>query len=337
MEVTMDTVREVVSKLELGQPQTHLNLTFFPLISAGQGEGVLEYLVLGKALEAGLARVREVSRGGSVPELLLVNKADLPVLVLDGEELVGAKQNRIANLTVMAPPKAKTVIPVSCVEAGRWSHTTSEFAVADRACFALARAAKARHVSASLRDCGNRLSDQGGVWADIAAKAERLDCLSPTQAMSEVFERHRGRIDSYVSAFSTTDEQHGALFAIDGRIAGLDLFDRADTLSALFAKLVRSYAADAFETADQSPLSADPKAARAFVDRLATATAERYPAVGLGTDIRITSDGVSAGGLVVDDSLVHLAAFADTEPDASSAGSRGFASFGARRWTRCGI
>jgi hypothetical protein len=40
--------------------------------------------------------------------------------LLDGEELIGAKQNRALNLTILAPAKQVIVIPVSCVEAGRW-------------------------------------------------------------------------------------------------------------------------------------------------------------------------------------------------------------------------
>ena len=43
--------------------------------------------------------ITEVSEGGSVPELRVVNKGDARILVLDGEELRGAKQNRVLNTT----------------------------------------------------------------------------------------------------------------------------------------------------------------------------------------------------------------------------------------------
>jgi hypothetical protein len=90
-----------------------------------------------------LARVTEVSAIGGVPELKLINDADRPVLLLDGEELVGAKQNRILNVTVLAGAHSTIVIPVSCVEAGRWHHLSAEFAPSDRAHFATGRAAPA--------------------------------------------------------------------------------------------------------------------------------------------------------------------------------------------------
>jgi len=58
------------------------------------------YLMLDEALAAGLASVTEVSVDGSVPELRLQNLAPSPVLILNGEELLGAKQNRVVNLTI---------------------------------------------------------------------------------------------------------------------------------------------------------------------------------------------------------------------------------------------
>ena len=59
------------------------------------------YLTLDEALPRGL-RITETSASGSVPELALHNPLDDNVLLYDGEELVGAKQNRILNVAVLA-------------------------------------------------------------------------------------------------------------------------------------------------------------------------------------------------------------------------------------------
>ena len=48
------------------------------------------YDTLDVALAAGSLRVTEVSDAGHVPEIRVVNKGDRPVLIIDGEELVGA-------------------------------------------------------------------------------------------------------------------------------------------------------------------------------------------------------------------------------------------------------
>jgi hypothetical protein len=44
----------------------------------------------------------EVNETGSVPELKVINRSPEMVLLLDGEELVGAKQNRIVNITILS-------------------------------------------------------------------------------------------------------------------------------------------------------------------------------------------------------------------------------------------
>jgi hypothetical protein len=95
----MDAIIAALDQLELGSPITAANLTMYPLLLPK--ESAPGYLTLDEALAAGLASVTEVSESGSVPELLVKNGAAKPVLILDGEELVGAKQNRIVNLTIL--------------------------------------------------------------------------------------------------------------------------------------------------------------------------------------------------------------------------------------------
>jgi len=87
-----------------------------------------QYLTLKEALEKRLLTITEVSQSGSVPELKVVNKAKIPVLLLDGEELAGAKQNRVLNTTILLKENSETIIPVSCTEQGRWAYATAAFA-----------------------------------------------------------------------------------------------------------------------------------------------------------------------------------------------------------------
>jgi len=80
------------------------------------------------------------------------------------------------------------VIPVSCVEQGRWRYNSREFDSSDRALFLKARANKAQRVSASMRDTGRRSSDQSEVWDDIAEKSVAFSCRSESGAMADVYE-----------------------------------------------------------------------------------------------------------------------------------------------------
>jgi hypothetical protein len=114
-----------LSKLEFGELQTFSNMAVIPLFtSVDESPG---YLTLKEALEKGVLIVTEISKAGSVPELRVANKAEIPVLLLDGEELAGAKQNRVLNTTILLKEESETIIPVSCTEQGRWSYASAEF------------------------------------------------------------------------------------------------------------------------------------------------------------------------------------------------------------------
>jgi hypothetical protein len=304
----MTEISSLLSDLTVEESITYRNLSMFPLRTGN--DGTLDYLTLDEALRNGVVHIGEMSRAGSVPELRLENKGELPVLIVDGEELVGAKQNRTANLTVMAPAHTTIVLPVSCVEAGRWSHASDHFVASDRAHFARGRASRVASVSQSMGSSGSRRSDQARVWHDVAEVACQLEAPSPTQAMAAVFERHRTRIQDYVEALGATDNQVGAIFAIGGDVIGFDLFDRCATLTALLPKLVRSYAVDALEATEEATSRQDGGTAAAFLQSAASAKVNTYPAVGMGTDIRLSAPGLAGGGLVVDDDVVHLAVFA---------------------------
>jgi hypothetical protein len=302
----MSVVAECISHISLGEPQAFRNLVLYPLIT--EQEVKPGYQLLDDALANGSARITEVSESGSVPELKFTNDGDRPVLLLDGEELVGAKQNRIMNLTVMAPANKTIVIPVSCVEAGRWHAESTEFASADRVHFSRGRARKADQVSFSLRSSGTRHSNQGEIWEHISEKSERMASFSRTGAAAAMYDKHRASLDDYLHAFSAIENQAGALFCINGEVIGFDLFDSAETLASLLPKLVRSYALDAIDAGDKESGVAVELADK-FIKDAANASIERFPAVGKGEDLRLRGDNLSGGALLVDERIVHLCVF----------------------------
>jgi hypothetical protein len=126
----MEAIRTLLEKVKLGGKQSHLNMTLFPLLASDAGEP--DYLILEEALGQGMVEITEVSQGGSVPDLKLINKSPNKLLVVDGEELVGAKQNRILNATFLIAGQTEITIPVSCVEQGRWSYRSQKFAYGEK-------------------------------------------------------------------------------------------------------------------------------------------------------------------------------------------------------------
>lgn len=302
----MDPITSTLEQLTLGAPVTVENLAMYPLLLPS--EAVPRYLVLDDAIAAGLATVTEVSEAGMVPELLVTNTADAPVLILDGEELVGAKQNRIVNLSILVAARQALRIPVSCVEAGRWARRSREFAAAGRAHYASGRARKLAQVSCSMGATGSRQADQFDVWQGIDLKAQRLEASSETRAAAAMFERSQLRLEEFVERFGALPGQVGALFTINGIVAGLDLFDSQATWRRSARKLVQSYGLDAIDSIG-GPTSDTTPRPKAFVSALKRAPRKSFQAIGLGEDVRIDGSTIIGGGLVAGGTVVHLVAF----------------------------
>jgi len=148
----MNVIDKTLSALSIGEPTTYRNLAVFPLF--GSEARTTDYLTLDEGLKQGACRVTEISEGGSVPELAFENPSDHRILLLDGEELIGARQNRVLNITILVGAGQKIVIPVSCVEQGRWSWASRDFASAKWAMYARGR---------QNRDRGTFISDHSAV------------------------------------------------------------------------------------------------------------------------------------------------------------------------------
>ncbi len=306
----MISFEEEFRSVDTGAPVHFRNLTLFPLMRPTRAGAAPNYLLLEDAVQRGLARITEVNGGGSVPELRFENGAERPVLLFDGEELIGAKQNRVLNLTILAPAKQTIVIPVSCVEAGRWHMETPEFTPSPRLMYSRARASRAAQVTRSMRTTGARQSDQSAVWNEIAAKALRMEAPSPTHAMAALFERHAVSVEEYVRAFAWQPGQAGVAFAIGGRLAGIDLLDYPAAMERLFPKLVRSYALDALDAPEEKSDPAKSEALSALLAGVTGAPLFAQPALGAGKDVRFSGASASGAALWAEERYVHICAFA---------------------------
>jgi hypothetical protein len=311
-------ISAALNSIVIAPPVAFENLVMFPLVLRDDVEpGAAGYRTLDYALSAGDVEITEVSEQGRVPELRFVNRGSSSVLIVDGEELIGAKQNRIVNLTILVAAHSELTIPVTCVEAGRWRAKSRKFASAPRAQYSSGRAKRMSQVTRSIASEGRHGSDQAQVWSDIAEKSVRLRSSSPTGAMEAMFVQHARFIDACVDRCQPVERQAGALFAVDNAIVGFDLFDAPQTLRALLPKLVRSVAVDALDhrahpvfsriTADGGTVTF---ATALFLGAVSTAVCHSTPAIGVGQDLSITGAAVTGAALVCEGRVVHLSAFA---------------------------
>jgi hypothetical protein len=134
-----------------GTAVTFDNLTILPLLGTSSPE--VHYDTLDAALGRGTLQITEISESGSVPEIKVLNTGPQPVLIIDGEELVGAKQNRTVNLSILIPPAANTIVPVTCVEGWPLERQNTQFFLGPT--HSLCRGSRRQEFS------GQRVTDEG--------------------------------------------------------------------------------------------------------------------------------------------------------------------------------
>lgn len=309
-----------IDKLTVKEPSTVQNLAVFPLFLSESGGPA--YIASSVAIEQHGLQVTEISEGGSVPNLLVVNPSDFCVLLLDGEELRGAKQNRVINTTVLLAPRSKTTIPVSCTESGRWSYSSPTFSHSKTVMPAKARRRKTSSVTCQLAMDAQYQSDQGEVWDEVAELHQKVGSHSPTSAMSDAFSKMRKDLDAAVEKIPVLEGQYGLIAMIDGKPAGMDLLSRPEVYAELHPQLLQSYAMEALANRTHAMRSckmtdeqlsttteADILQAKAFLERCAVIKGKDYPSVALGTDWRFHEEPVVGSGLEVDQAWIHLAYF----------------------------
>ncbi len=285
---------------QLGEPVEHRGIVVAPLFP--RHDPVASYITLDEALPRGL-RITETSDAGTVPELFVHNPTDDAVLLYDGEELVGAKQNRILNVSVLVGAGAKLPIPVSCVEEGRWSHRSALFGSARHVSHAHLRRRKAETLAAQPLARGVA---QGQVWQEVRDKQERMGVASPTRANRDTFDAHAASVKALEGAFTLAPGQCGAVLGLGNDLC-LDAVSRPDAFALLWPKLRAGYLLDALERLGGRATSVE--RVSTFVASIAEARATRGPSAGLGDDVRLRSAGVVGSGLELDGEVIQLSAF----------------------------
>lgn len=260
-------------------------------------------------------RIGEISQGGSVPELVVENDLDECVFLMDGQELVGAKQNRILNTDVLVAAHSRITIPVSCVEQGRWHHISRTFAPGKSASHRT-RSAKQSRVHRSLKSDGRHDAGQGEVWAEVAESLACAGAGSPTGALAAAYDQRKPDLDRFKRQLEIPSEAVGVAVFHGKRFQGLDLFDRHGTLERFWDTLVDSYAIDWLgEPLDpQESASSDPspeaQTVREMLNLAAAGEWESFKSPGLGQDYRLSDARLVGSALVYEDrNVIHLQLF----------------------------
>lgn len=304
-----DILSKTLGQVEVERPVSHSPLHLFPLVggTTSAEDGVT---LLDEALGGGTLWVEELDKGGSIPELRVVNAGTGPVLILEGDELIGVKQNRTVNSTVLVATESELILPVSCIERGRWSRRSRAFSYSHATPHLSLRHLKSRSVHESLRRGRGHRSDQAAVWAEVSRIAYLHNSPSPTDALQDT----RAGLSGSLAAFKALcakipHETRGVVVAIGGQPVALEVLAGPRSFAKVFPKLLTGYALEALEH-ERNGAAPGSSTVEKFMSGVSETRRELHPAVGEGTDVRFETEELSGYALVADGGVLHAVAFA---------------------------
>src|SRR5438874_585160 len=219
----------------LGEPQVAGPLAVYPLLGP---ECSLGFRSLAQALAAG-AFVKEVDEHGSVGDVRVSNPTGQALLIYEGEELRGARQHRSLDAHVLVPSETELLVPVSCVEQGRWDgrRAAARFASAPYTPDPELRRLKRVHANRSAEAGGGERASQNEVWSEVSMRLAAHGVSSPSAALADVFDAKQGPLDELRRAIRHVPDQLGAVAEIAGVPVALDMVGRADAFADLLPRL----------------------------------------------------------------------------------------------------
>lgn len=300
--------------LEVGEPDAAGPLAVYPIFGPGPA---VDYISFSAAHAEGQVMVTELAGSASVNDLAVENGGGRTVLLYEGEELLGAQQNRVLDVSLLIAAQAKTRIPVSCVEQGRWDgrRHREAFRPSRQAADPELRKLKQRRVRERAAQGAEPRADQAEVWDQVRERMGELETHSSTDAMSDLYERRRSNLDGLREPIGLHEGQCGAVCAIAGRISILDYVGRPDVWADLHPALLEGYAMDALRASRGESAPVDPpetSTVRGFTLLVTDAPISgRSTGPGLGESARFAAAGVAGSALVHERELVQLTAFPD--------------------------
>ena len=235
-----------MTSYELMDPQIHKNIAIVPIKTPLNHK--IDLMTLKKGFELDLVDVKECEHS-TVNTLIVKNKSVVPLLLIDGEEIVGGDQNRIIDATILIAPQSEKKIPVDCTEHGRWGYK-SEFKHSENIANYTTRLAK-RH---AFRNKGNV---QQAVWDSINELEMSRSFSSPTQAMSESYDDAKEDLDEIIDAFDIVEGQTGIVMVIDGEVKGFEIFLNSEIYREYHEKIIKSYLINAEVNDDVFTINTD--------------------------------------------------------------------------------
>ena len=259
------------------------------------------------AIAAGRLEIRELPRGATVAHLEARNRSLRSVLIVDGDHLIGARQNRMVTSSALIGGERSVALPVACVEQGRWNGRSEQFAADASSGSPRLRRIARMTVTRSLLANGPRRADQSEIWSQIAHQQRSLRVSSATSALAHTYAARATDIAGVADHLPYAAGAIGVAIGVGAELVSIDLFDRPETCQRYWRRLVEGAALEGLGVGPRSASLAGAEVQRLLAE-LRAADWSRVPPVGDGDELRAQTASAAGSLLLLDGRIVHFGA-----------------------------
>ncbi|MCC6646652.1 MAG: hypothetical protein IT374_13905 [Polyangiaceae bacterium] len=295
-------IASLLTSLRLGEAIHLDHLTVVPLLGPGVD---LDVDLLDESVPVGRTTVREVSDRGDVNQVLVEHSGARLLLLLAGQQILGAKQNRVFNTSLLVREGPPVAVPVSCVERGRWQHVSDRFVASETTVTTSLRSSMLHRVTRSTTMGRGYDAGQNEVWDEIQGHLERTQTTSGTAAFDAAYQAARPRVDEQISRLAPAANQLGAAVVRDEKVLAIDVLATPSIWARCWKTLLRGVLAEADRGA---PSASAASLVAAALQTLHATSAVRRQAPGGSETVHGTAGSMAVGAVVHSGHVVHLSA-----------------------------
>lgn len=295
-------VSEFIRILEVGKPLSYRNLTVVPVYFS-KTQDKKEYVTLEDALKRKWIKITEME-GGRVPQVKITNTSKHMIYLMGGEILTGCKQDRIlASDILLAPGTKDLMVPVFCVEQGRWNFTSANFYSKENlGTFKLRSAAQTKNPSA-----------QSEIWNQIATENRKMGITSDSSAYQAAYDKEENKAEiarierTFHNVPHLYEDTTGVVIGLAGRIVSVDIFANEDLFKKQWPKILKSSALSSISSNLAGNITQ--KEAVELLKKFFDLDYTQKPGIDIGVEYTFTDSTLNIGSLTYDGKVVHLAGF----------------------------